>query len=77
MPIYNPITGEKFRSKTPPFFLTELIFSYKSPFKRVTKSKMRGDSNLSFTHIRTEIIEGKIQETLISLESCHIFLYKL
>ena len=38
---------------------------------------MRGDSNLSFTHIGTEIIEGKIQETLLSLESCHLFLYKL
>ena len=40
---------------------------------------MRGDSNsnLSFTHIRTKSIEGKIQETLISLESCHLFLYKL
>ena len=65
--------------RPPPFFLTELIFSYKSPFKRVTKSKMRGDSNsnLSFTHIRTETIEGKIQETLLSLESCHLFLYKL
>ena len=61
----------------PPPFLTELIFSYKAPFKRVTKSKIRGDSNLSFTHIGTEIMEGKIQETLISLESCHIFLYKL
>ena len=76
MYIYNPITGEKFRSKTPPF-LTELIFSYKAPFTRVTKSKMCGDSNLSFTHIGTEIIEGKIQETLLSLESCHLFLYKL
>ena len=62
----------------PPPFLTELFFSYKSPFKRVTKSKMRGDSNLSFTQIGTEIIEGKIQETLLSLESCHLFsLYKL
>ena len=77
MYIYNPITGEKFRSKTPPLFLTELIFSYKAPFTRVTKSKMCGDSNLSFTYIGTENIEGKIQETLISLESCHIFLYKL
>ena len=38
---------------------------------------MRGDSSLSFTHIGTEIIEGKIQETLLSLESCHLFLYKL
>ena len=57
----------------PPPFLTELIFSYKAPFTRVTKSKMCGDSNLSFTHIGTEIIEGKIQETLLSLESCHLF----
>ena len=61
----------------PPPFLTELIFSYKSPFMRVTKSKMRGDLSLSFTHIGTETIEGKIQETLLSLESCHLFLYKL
>ena len=38
---------------------------------------MRGDSNLSFTQMGNEIIEGKIQETLLSLESCHLFLYKL
>ena len=44
---------------------------------RVTKSKMRGDLSLSFTRIGTETIEGKIQETLLSLESCHLFLYKL
>ena len=74
--IYITLLQVNSSGQRPPPFLTELIFSYKAPFKRVTKSKMRGDSNLSFTHIGTEIIEGKIQETLISLESCHIFLYK-
>ena len=75
--IYITLLQVNSSGQRPPPFLTELIFSYKAPFKRVTKSKMRGDSKLSFTHIRAEIMEGKIQETLISLESCHIFLYKL